>query len=119
MKKDEFGDFDVIEEESAVSGEQPQVSGRVKMPHNGELIGIVVNRLGGNRMEVLATDGKTRNARVPGRYKRRMWLRPRNIVIIKPWVDDDNKADIIFKYNSSAINQLRKRGILNSIKVEF
>lgn len=123
MGEDKFGDFDVVEEpQENVSGGQQQPGmppQRVRMPREGEFIGVVVQRLGGNRMEVLATDGKTRNARVPGKYKRSLWLRPRDIVMIKPWADDDSKADVIFKYNSSSINQLRKKGILDKIKVEF
>lgn len=121
MEEKNFGDFDVVEETEIVTEEQqpgmpPQ---RVKMPREGELIGIIVQRFGGNKMEVMSTDGKSRNCRVPGRFKRTMWLKPKDVVIIKPWADDDSKADVIYKYNSSSINQLRKKGILNSIKIEF
>lgn len=123
-KEGEFGDFEEASEEGAQPEQQFDKNGnpivtRVKMPRKGEVIGVVVQRLGGNRMEVKSTDGKTRNCRVPGRFKRSMWLRPRDIVMIKPWPDDDSKADVIYKYNSSAINQLRKKGILDSIKDEF
>ena len=70
-------------------------------------------------MEVKATDGKTRNCRVPGRYKRKLWLRPKDIVLITPWEYDDNKGDIIYKYSKTAINQLRKKGILDSLTEKF
>mgnify|MGYP001585986967 CR=1 FL=1 len=121
-EENEFGDFEEVSEEGAEAEVEQQPGmppARVKMPRQGEFIGVVVQRLGGNRMEVLSTDGKTRNCRVPGRFKRTMWLRPKDIVMIKPWVDDDAKADILYKYNSSSINQLRKKGILDKIKVEF
>ena len=118
----DYGDFEEVVEEGAepLPGlEVPGMPVRVKMPRQGEVIGVVMQRLGGNRMEVNATDGKVRNCRVPGRFKRTMWLRPKDIVISKPWPDDDGKADVIFKYSGSAINQLRKKGILDSIKQEF
>ena len=70
-------------------------------------------------MEVKCTDGKTRNCRVPGRFSRSMWLRPKDIVLIKPWEFDDCKADVIFKYDGNAANQLRKRGLLANLKDEF
>ena len=92
---------------------------RARIPRINEFIGIILQRLGGNRMEVHSTDGKKRNCRVPGRFSRSLWLRPRDVVLIKPWEFDDAKADVIFKYDSSAVNQLRKRGILNNIKDEF
>lgn len=116
--QEDFGDFEEVVEGVTQNGEQ-EAPVRVRFPKQGEFVGIVVQRFGGNRMEVRSNDGKTRNCRVPGRYKRSLWLRPKDIVLIKPWEDDDNKADIIFKYSSSAINQLRKRGILDSLRDEF
>lgn len=115
-----YGDFEEIIVDGAVQvsgeGEAPV---RVRIPRKGELIGIIVQRFGGNRMEVLSTDGKKRNCRVPGRFKRALWLRPKDIVLITPWIDDNEKGDIIFKYNPSAVNQLRKRSMLNNISLEF
>lgn len=116
----DYGDF-----EEVVYGQQPtapaggEVVARTRMPGKGEFIGVIVQRLGGNRMKVHTTDGKMRNCRVPGRFKRTLWLRPRDIVLITPWPDDDSKGDVIFKYHSSAINQLRKKGMLNNLKSEF
>ena len=119
-----MGDYGEFEE--VVTDVPPQESttevvapARVRSPRNGEVIGVISQRYGGNRMEVLGTDGKKRNCRVPGRYKRELWLRPRDIVLIMPWPDDNEKGDIIFKYNPSAVGQLRKKGILNSLKEAF
>lgn len=114
----DYGEF----ESSAEGGEQPgqpEVGGRIRFPRDGEVIGMILQRLGGNRMEVICTDGKTRNCRVPGRFKRSMWLRPKDIVLVEPWPDDNAKADVIFHYSPPAANQLRKRGILDSLKSEF
>lgn len=116
-----FGDFHEIKEESEdneAQDEQRTVS-RARMPYKNELVGIVKERLGGNRMHVSTTDGKTRNCRVPGKYKRKLWLRRGDVVLIMPWQDDDSKGDIIYKYPDAGIIQLRKRGILDSIKTEF
>ena len=119
MEKD-FGDFEEVKE--AAPG-QPQVQeeapARVRAPQRGEVIGIITQRLGGNRMEVKGTDGKVRNCRVPGRYKRSLWLRPRDIVLVAPWEHDNEKGDVIFKYNPGAVNQLRKKGILNTLTEAF
>ena len=119
MEESEYGDFEEVKEEENNEKQLPVAPIRVRMPRGKELIGVITQRFGGNRMEIQTTDGKTRNCRVPGRYKRRLWLRPRDVVIIVPWVDDDSKGDIIFKYHKSAAAQLRKRGILDSIKEEF
>ena len=113
----EFEDVRATETtEIGPDGEQPA---RVRMPRSGEFIGAVVQLLGANRMEVKCSDGKTRNARVPGRFKRSMWLRRGNAVMVQPWPDDNSKADIVFHYSPSAFNQLKKKGILEFMKNEF
>ncbi|MCH7568343.1 MAG: translation initiation factor eIF-1A [Nanoarchaeota archaeon] len=119
----DFGDFEEVKEESKSAEldkkETIEISTRVRMPKGKEIIGIIVLRLGGNRMDVKTTDGKTRNCRVPGRYRRRLWLRPKDIILIVPWEYDDKKGDVIYKYNFSAVNQLKKKGILDILKEEF
>jgi len=119
--ENKFGDFEEvkIEGQEEQKPQEEQAPTRVRMPRGKELIGIIVQRLGGNRMEVIASDGKTRNCRVPGRYRRRLWLRPRDAVIIVPWEDDDNKGDVIFKYHKGQRNQLKKRGILDFAEEGF
>ncbi len=117
----DFGDFEEIKEGQPVTQQQPDqpVPGRVRMPRKGEFIGIILQRLGGNRMEVKCTDGKIRNCRVPGRFKRAFWLRPNDIVIVQPWEGDDEKADVVFHYQKNFLGQLRKTGVLDSLSNEF
>src|SRR3989344_4713108 len=119
MANEEYGDFEETKEEVNIQGNvQPnqEMVARVRLPRKDEFIGRVLQRLGGNRMEVGCSDGKTRNGRVPGRFKRSMWLRPGDFVLVKPWPDDNEKAEIIYQYNSNSVNQLRKRGMLNWLK---
>src|SRR3989344_3950254 len=112
----EYGDFEEVKEEAPANSPSgvPMMPVRVRIPRNGELIGVITQRLGGNKMDVACSDGKSRNCRVPGRFSRSLWLRPRDTVLVKPWEFDNNKADVIFKYDGSAVSQLRKRGLLNS-----
>lgn len=99
--------------------EVPQVITRVKLPRGEEVMGIIEQRLGGNKMMVNCLDGKTRNCRVPGRLKRKLWLRPNDIVIIQPWELDKEKGDVIFKYRPNQVEWLKKNGFLTSEKTEF
>ena len=99
----DYGDFEEVVDENAKKP-QTQVNqeapARVRLPRQGERIGTVIQRLGGNRMLIKLNDGKTINARVPGRFKRSMWLRLNDVVLIETWENDEEKADIIFKYQS-------------------
>ena len=50
--------------------EEPEIITRVKLPRGKEVMGIIEQRLGGNKMRVDCFDGKVRICRVPGRLRR-------------------------------------------------
>lgn len=112
MENEEFESTDETES-------SPEMSHRVRAPRNGQKIGTIIQRLGGNRMEVRSVDGKTRNCRVPGRFRRSLWLRPNDVILLEPWPTDDTKGDIVYKYSTSEIAQLRKKGIIDSLSEGF
>lgn len=122
-KNDDVGDFEVVEDPHAKQGAADNTLStepvRVRIPRGKEIIGVITQRLGGNRMEVKCTDGKTRNCRVPGRFKRSLWLRPKDTVIVEAWEYDNDKGDVIFKYSPTEANQLRKKGLLSNITLDF
>ena len=92
---------------------------RLKMPRKGEVIGRVEQRVGGNRMIVACTDGKSRNCRIPGRLRRALWIREGDIVIVMPWEFDNSRGDILYKYNKNLNNMLENKGLLKGIQGEF
>ena len=98
---------------------QGEVITRVPLPRGQEILGIIEQRLGGNKMLVNCLDGKTRNCRVPGRLKRKLWLRPGDVVIVEPWELDKNKGDIIFKYKPNQVEWLKNKGYLKKDTLEF
>ncbi len=90
---------------------------RTKLPRGRQVIGILERRVGGSRNIVRCMDGKTRNCRIPGRLKRRLWVREGDILLIEPWeLSGDKKGDIIFKYKPTQISVLRQRGYLDKLK---
>lgn len=92
---------------------------RAKLPRDNEVIGIIEERFGGNKMKVSCTDGKIRNCRVPGRLKRKLWLRPGDVVIVQPWELDDTKGDVLFKYPSNQVEWLKRNKYLEKETEEF
>ncbi|MFH1308371.1 MAG: translation initiation factor eIF-1A [archaeon] len=92
---------------------------RVRTPRGREILGIVEQRFGGMKMLVKCLDGIARNCRIPGRYKRKLWIREGNIVLVEPWEFDNNKGDIIFKYHPAAVDWLKKKGYLKEVSDEF
>jgi translation initiation factor 1A len=92
---------------------------RVRLPRGEEVIGIIEERHGGNKMKVNCLDGKTRVCRVPGRLKRELWLRPNDVVIIEPWELDKKKGDVLYKYRPNQIAWLKKNNYLETDEEEF
>jgi len=89
---------------------------RVKLPRGNQTFGILEQRLGGSRNRVRCLDGKTRVCRIPGRLKRRLWVREGDLVLVEPWeLSGDEKGDIIFKYRKSQIDFLRSKGYLDRL----
>jgi translation initiation factor 1A len=96
-----------------------QMIGRVKLPRGKEVLGRLEQRLGASRMSIKCFDGKTRICRVPGRLKRRLWLREGDIVIVEPWEHQpDEKGDVLYKYSKAAVEWLRQKGFIK-IEEEF
>ena len=101
---------------------RPQLSdeeliARVKLPRGTQVLGVLEQRLGGSRCKVRCLDGKTRNCRIPGRLKRRLWVREGDIVLVEPWeFEGDKKGDIIFKYRPIQVSFLRKGGHLDKLE---
>jgi len=103
------------EKEAAAREEviQQEIS-RVKLPRGKESLGIVDQRLGASRMRVRCLDSKTRICRIPGRLKRRLWVREGDLVLVEPWeYEGDEKGDVIFKYRPSQVDWLKKT-LMNS-----
>lgn len=94
----------------------PQEPIRVKLPRDKQSLGIVEQRLGASRMRINCFDGKSRICRIPGRLKRKLWVREGDIVLVEPWeLGGDAKGDIIYKYRHAQIDWLKKRGYLKKL----
>ena len=90
---------------------------RIKMPRGIQSIGVLDQRVGGSRSLVRCLDGKTRNCRIPGRLKRRLWVRVGDVLLIEPWEHGgDEKGDVIFKYKPSQVKYLKKSGKLSKLE---
>ena len=95
------------------SGNPADQVGRVRLPREGEVLGVVEAMPGGSRLQVSCEDGKERLIRIPGKIRRKIWVRVGDIVIVKPWeIEPDAKADLVWRYTKIQSDYLRRRGIL-------
>ncbi|HLG29339.1 MAG TPA: translation initiation factor eIF-1A [Candidatus Brocadiales bacterium] len=95
----------------------PEQFERVRVPRGKEILGIIESMLGANKMRVRCQDNKIRICRIPGRLRKRIWMREGDTVLIEPWsIQGDKSADIVYKYNPTQASWLRRKGIL---KIEY
>lgn len=90
---------------------------RVKMPNRkvNEMFAIADQILGGRRVNVVCADGQTRLARIPGKMRRRQWVREGDLIIVWPWDFQDAKADVKHRYNKTQALYLSRKGMLPDI----
>lgn len=89
---------------------------RVKLPRGKQTLGTIMQRLGGSRMRVKCFDGKARICRIPGRLKRKLWVRENDVVLVEPWEYDADKGDIIFKYKKTQAEWLQRKGYFKNVE---
>ncbi len=88
---------------------------RVRLPRKGEVLGIVTQLVGGARMLVQCVDGKERMCRVPGKIKKRIWVREGDYVLIAPWsIEPDTKADVAYRYTRLEMEHAKRSGLIKT-----
>ena len=87
---------------------------RVKMPNRkiNEMFALADQILGGRRVSILCEDGETRLARIPGKMRRRQWVREGDLIIVWPWDFQDSKADVKHRYTKTQAMYLSRKGVL-------
>jgi len=92
---------------------------RTPLPKKNQVLGLCEQRVGGSRMKVRCMDGKNRICRIPGRLKRRLWVRDGDILLIEPWeLGGDSKGDVLYKYRILQVKFLKKKGMLNELEAD-
>lgn len=89
---------------------------RVRLPRrdNKEMFGVAEQLLGASRIRVICEDGRSRVGRIPGKLKKRMWIRAGDLLVVRPWDFQEDKADIIYRYTKTESGYLSRKRMLPS-----
>ena len=88
------------------------IRSRLPNKRKGEMFGIADQLLGASHIRVASADGVSRLARIPGKLRRRMWIREGDLVIVKPWDFQPAKADIVYRYLRTEATYLSRKGVI-------
>jgi len=74
----------------------------------------MVNELmGGSRLTVHCEDGKDRLCRIPGRIRRKLWIKIGDYICVTPWsVEPNEKCDLEYRYTAVQAEVLKQKGII-------
>ena len=85
---------------------------RAQLPKEGEVFGIVIQILGASILLVKCLDGFTRQIRIPGKYRKRLWCRIGDVVIIMPLygMNPDEKGELVHRFRKNEVQWLINNG---------
>jgi len=89
---------------------------RIRIPRPPEILGVIEQMVGGDKLRVKCDDGNTRICRIPGKLRKRVWMKPGDLVLVKPWsVQSNERGDIAFRYTATQANWLKRKGYIKSL----
>ena len=96
---------------------EPTENIRVTLPYKpkGEMFAVAETFQGGSRLQLICEDVKRRMGRIPGKLRRRMWVRENDLLIVVPWSFQDSKADVKFRYTPTQTSNLKRKGKIPEI----
>ncbi len=82
-------------------------------PTGSQVLGVVTQMLGYDRLRVKCTDGHERLCRIRGKMKRRVWIRVGDTVLVDPWdFQFEERGDIVWRYTKGQSQTLKDEGRL-------
>lgn len=95
--------------------EEPFEKLRLPRRQDGEMFGIAIQLHGTNQIKVACEDGIERMCRIPGKLRKRVWIRVNDVVIVKLWDFQPSKADIVWRYLGYQVERIQKQGMLKNL----
>ncbi len=108
-----------VDEELLAQMESGEGTSRIRVPlpkrKVNEMFAIADQMLGGRRVRAICEDGEVRIARIPGKMRRRQWVREEDLIVVQPWEYQDDRANVITRYSKTQAMYLSRKGQLPPI----
>jgi translation initiation factor 1A len=91
----------------------PEAPHELRLPQGGQVLGKVAKISGASKFVVQCSDGNERVCSIPGRLRRRFWIREGDVVLVMPWtVQSNERGDIVWRYSIMDTNRIRERKLI-------
>lgn len=89
---------------------------RTRLPKQGEMFAVAIEMLGAGKMRAECEDGLTRICRIPGKMKKRIWIKTGDLILIAPWkVQSHERADVVWRYTPTQASWLKRNGYVKKL----
>ncbi len=92
---------------------------RLRMPYRDqlEMFAVVTKLHGTDQMVAMCEDGKERKVRIPGKLKKKVWIREGDVIIVRLWDFQPIKCDVVWRFLPMQTEKLRRMGLLRSLPI--
>ena len=87
------------------------VRGPLRTKQDREEYGIVEKELGDCKVDVKCSDGLNRIGKIPGSFRKKIWIKVGDMVLVSIREFEEKKCDIITKYEPDDVRTLKKEGV--------
>lgn len=84
----------------------------IPLPNESTVLCVVDRLLGAEHMIARCADGRSRVVRIPGRMRRRVWIKEGDVILVAPWDFQPGKGDVLHRYASDEVKRLIEQGLL-------
>lgn len=94
--------------------------GEMPLPSDqeGTMLCVVTRIVGGGFLEVRCSDGEVYKAWIPGKMRRKVWMREGDVILFLPWGTRDMKGEVVYRYEREEVKKLVDMGLLDRDMLE-
>lgn len=93
--------------------------GKLRFPKKEEfeIFGVVTALMGANQLIVMCQDKVERQCRIPGKLKKRVWVREGDLVIVMIWDFQPSKGDVKWRFFGNQVEWFKRKGMLEGLPI--
>lgn len=98
---------------------QQELISRIRYPNRDELemFAVATQLMGTDQVKTIAEDGIERQARIPGKMRKKVWIRQGDLLIIRLWYFQPKKADIVWRFLGTQAEHIKRKGLLKNLPI--
>lgn len=98
---------------------EQELFSKLRLPNKNEreMFALAIQLMGATQIKALCEDGKERMCRIPGKLRKRVWIKQNDILIIRLWEWQPDRADIVWRFWGTQAEHLKRRGLLKNLPV--